>query len=96
MVQVTYMLPPSAPLLAFRLTPTDRTHAVTLSAYPSRAPGADAATPPDSPVGGLASFFEFLGHRGGADVQHARGIPNAAGILCHVDNLLLDRRDFPA
>jgi hypothetical protein len=37
-------------------------------------------------------FFLFVDHRGGADVQHPRGIANAAGVHRHIDDLLLDRR----
>src|SRR5262247_2926304 len=35
-------------------------------------------------------FFQFFDDGGGTDMEHASGIPNAAGVHRHVDDLLLD------
>ena len=40
-------------------------------------------------------FFECFHDRGRTDVQHPRGIANAAGIHGHIHDLLLDVRRLP-
>jgi hypothetical protein len=35
-------------------------------------------------------FFQFFDDGGGANMEHASGIPNATGVHRHVDDLLLD------
>src|SRR4029450_8792811 len=55
-------------------------------------PARDSQTPArdDSPAATPALFFQLFDDRGGTDMQHARGIPNATGVHRHVDDLLLD------
>src|SRR5262245_11375333 len=65
-------------------------------APPRGALGADAARPPDSPVGGQVPFFEFFNNGRRAHVQHPRGIANATRIHGHIDDLLLDGRRLPS
>jgi hypothetical protein len=38
---------------------------------------------------------QFFDHRGGADLQHACRVPNAAGIHRHLDDLFLNLRRLP-
>jgi hypothetical protein len=37
-------------------------------------------------------FFELIDHRNRTDLQHSGGVPNAAGIHSHLDNLSFDCR----
>src|SRR4029450_5652921 len=59
--------------------------------FPPR-PARDSQTPArdDSPAAIPALFFQLFDDRGGTDMQHARGIPNATCVHLHVDDLLLD------
>lgn len=59
---------------------------------PPRALGGGAATLPDSLARVQVPFFEFFNDCSGADVQHPRGIANAARIQGHIHDLLLDGR----
>jgi len=59
---------------------------------PRPAQDGGAATRDDAPLAGQVPFFSCVDHRGGADMQHARGIANAPGVHGPIDALLFDLR----
>ena len=97
---ITTAAPPSCPhhSTAHRVLRSARGVGATPRRDRSRPPWAleaGASTPPCSPGGSQVLFFEFFHDCGRTDVQHPRGIANAAGIHGHIHDLLLDVRRLP-